>query len=94
MQQNHTTKWYREISKNAAEDARNHDLLNIAPTDFFSTFLMIPNSIDEQEKIGLFFKQLANTITFHQRKLNLLKEQKRVSKNNVCFINLFCATIN
>jgi len=29
------------------------------------------------KKIGLFFKQLDNTITLHQRKLDLLKEQKK-----------------
>ncbi|MCC2745084.1 restriction endonuclease subunit S [Leuconostoc lactis] len=36
----------------------------------------IPN-IQEQQKIGSFFKQLDNIITLHQRKLDLLKEQKR-----------------
>ncbi|MET3356681.1 UNVERIFIED_ORG: type I restriction enzyme S subunit [Leuconostoc holzapfelii] len=72
-----TTRWYREVSKNAAEGARNHGLLNIAPTDFFNTLLVVPNTVDEQEKIGLFFKQLDNTIALHQRKLDLLKEQKK-----------------
>ncbi|MDM7642026.1 restriction endonuclease subunit S [Leuconostoc citreum] len=33
--------------------------------------------IEEQEKIGSFFKQLDNTIALHQRKLDLLKEQKK-----------------
>nr|WP_259685393.1 restriction endonuclease subunit S [Lactobacillus helveticus] len=33
--------------------------------------------IEEQQKIGSFFKQLDNTITLHQRKLDLLKEQKK-----------------
>ncbi|MBE9883680.1 restriction endonuclease subunit S [Enterococcus faecium] len=32
---------------------------------------------DEQQKIGTFFKQLDDTITLHQRKLDLLKEQKK-----------------
>ncbi|MCS8611407.1 restriction endonuclease subunit S [Lactobacillus helveticus] len=36
----------------------------------------IPN-IDEQQKIGSFFKQLDETIALHQRKLDLLKEQKK-----------------
>jgi len=36
----------------------------------------IPN-IDEQQRIGSFFKQLDYLITLHQRKLDLLKEQKR-----------------
>ena len=34
-------------------------------------------SEDEQKKIGAFFKQLDDTITLHQRKLDLLKEQKK-----------------
>ena len=72
-----TTRWYREVSKIAAEGARNHGLLNIAPTDFFNTLLVVPKLVDEQEKIGSFFKQLDNTIALHQRKLDLLKEQKK-----------------
>ncbi|QIW59485.1 restriction endonuclease subunit S [Lactococcus raffinolactis] len=72
-----TSVWYKEVSKNAAEGARNHGLLNIAPADFFKTELKIPTSNNEQEKIGAFFKQLANLIALHQRKLDLLKEQKK-----------------
>ncbi|WP_416432840.1 restriction endonuclease subunit S [Lactococcus cremoris] len=34
-------------------------------------------AIEEQDKIGSFFKQLDNTIALHQRKLDLLKEQKK-----------------
>ena len=34
-------------------------------------------SLEEQEKIGSFFKQLDDTIDLHQRKLDLLKEQKK-----------------
>nr|AAF04354.1 restriction modification system specificity subunit [Streptococcus thermophilus] len=72
-----TTRWYREVSKNAAEGARNHGLLNISPNDFFNTLLTIPKSAEEQQQIGSFFKQLDDTITLHQRKLDLLKEQKK-----------------
>lgn len=72
-----TTRWYREVSKNAAEGARNHGLLNISPNDFFNTLLTIPKSAEEQQKIGSFFKQLDDTIALHQRKLNLLNEQKK-----------------
>ena len=32
---------------------------------------------EEQQKIGTFFKQLDDTITLHQRKLDLLKETKK-----------------
>lgn len=72
-----TTYWYEEVSKHAAEGARNHGLLNIAATDFFKTELMIPKSLKEQQKIGQFFKQLDDTIALHQRKLDLLKETKK-----------------
>ncbi|WP_236150412.1 restriction endonuclease subunit S [Lactobacillus delbrueckii] len=34
-------------------------------------------TITEQQKIGSFFKQLDKTIALHQRKLDLLKEQKK-----------------
>ena len=72
-----TTYWHKEISKHAAEGARNHGLLNIAATDFFKTELVISKSLEEQQKIGSFFKQLDDTIALHQRKLDLLKEQKK-----------------
>ncbi len=38
--------------------------------------ILIPY-IDEQNKIGAFFKQLDDTIALHQRKLDLLKETKK-----------------
>ena len=40
------------------------------------TPISLPN-IKEQQKIGSFLKQLDNTIALHQRKLDLLKEQKK-----------------
>ena len=39
--------------------------------------ITVPLDIDEQQKIGSFFKQLDDTIDLHQRKLDLLKEQKK-----------------
>ncbi|MGC4700066.1 restriction endonuclease subunit S [Enterococcus faecium] len=43
----------------------------------YSNFkIMIPN-YEEQDAIGCFFKQLDDTITLHQRKLDLLKEMKK-----------------
>ena len=38
--------------------------------------ITLPNA-DEQQKISSFFQQLDNTIALHQRKLDLLKEQKK-----------------
>lgn len=43
----------------------------------YSNFKMMVPSFEEQEKIGTFFKQLDDTIALHQRKLNLLNEQKK-----------------
>ena len=71
-----TTFWYKEVSMRAAEGARNHGLLNISAQDFFETELVTPTQPEEQEKIGAFFKQLDDTLALHQRKLELLKEQK------------------
>ncbi|MFW7387478.1 restriction endonuclease subunit S [Vagococcus fluvialis] len=39
--------------------------------------LMFSNGIKEQQKIGSFFKQLDDTIALQERKLDLLKEQKK-----------------
>lgn len=43
----------------------------------FSEFEIYKPSQEEQQKIGSFFKQLDDTIALHQRKLELLKEQKK-----------------
>ncbi|MCV3143277.1 restriction endonuclease subunit S [Enterococcus faecalis] len=37
----------------------------------------LPKNLEEQKKIGTFFKQLDNAIALHQRKLDLLKETKK-----------------
>lgn len=72
-----THLWYKEISKRAAEGARNHGLLNISTEDFFDSELNIPNSIEEQVKIGNFIKEFDKFITLHQRKLDKLQEVKK-----------------
>ncbi|NQH18620.1 restriction endonuclease subunit S [Streptococcus suis] len=71
-----TVNWYKEVSMIAAEGARNHGLLNIAPNDFFKTRLFIP-TLPEQEAIGSFFSDLDQLITLHQRKLDDVKELKK-----------------
>ena len=48
----------------------------VYPRDLNSLLYYLP-SIEEQQKIGSFFKQLDDTIALHQRKLDLLKEQKK-----------------
>ena len=72
-----TDLWHKGVQAIAAEGARNHGLLNIAPVDFFETELMLPSNIVEQRKIGAYFKQLDHLITLHQRKLEKLKMVKK-----------------
>lgn len=48
----------------------------VYPRDLNSLLYYLP-SIEEQKKIGSFFKQVDDTIALHQRKLDLLKEQKK-----------------
>ncbi|WP_262349463.1 restriction endonuclease subunit S, partial [Lactiplantibacillus plantarum] len=45
--------------------------------DTFSDMPIDVPTLDEQDKIGYFFDQLDNLITANQRKLDLLKEQKK-----------------
>ncbi|QSR01253.1 restriction endonuclease subunit S (plasmid) [Lactococcus garvieae] len=49
---------------------------SVSPENLLSMNLYLPGKL-EQEKIGTFFKQLDDTIALHQRKLDLLKEQKK-----------------
>lgn len=63
-----TDLWHKGIQAIAAEGARNHGLLNIAPSDFFETSLSIPRDVEEQKQIGQYFKELDSVITLHQRK--------------------------
>lgn len=82
-----TNLWYKGIHEIAAEGARNHGLLNIAPTDFFKTKLKLPADIEEQQEIGEYFKKIDSLITFHHHKSNLFNktcrnawEQRKVSE--------------
>ena len=69
-----TNLWHKGIHEIAAEGARNHGLLNIAPTDFFKTKLKLPADIEEQKEIGEYFKKIDLLITFHHRKLNIINK--------------------
>lgn len=72
-----TSLWHKGVKEIASEGARNHGLLNVSPSDFFRTKLVIPQDFEEQRKIGAFFTQLDNTITLQQRKLNSLQKLKK-----------------
>ena len=72
-----TDLWHKGIQAIAAEGARNHGLLNVAPADFFETNLTMPKDYAEQQQIGSFFQQLDSFITLHQRKYDKLQILKK-----------------
>ena len=72
-----TNRWHKGIRLIAAEGARNHGLLNIAPRDFFETELTLPGEIEEQSRIGALFARLDSLIALHQRELEILKNLKK-----------------
>ena len=78
-----TNLWHKGIHEIAAEGARNHGLLNIAPADFFETKLMIPQDIEEQKKIGKYFEELERLITLHQHKCEELQNIKKFMLKNM-----------
>ena len=72
-----TDLWHKGIQAIAAEGARNHGLLNVAPADFLETNLTMPKDYAEQQQIGSFFQQLDHLITLHQRELEKLQNIKK-----------------
>ncbi len=72
-----TDLWHKGIQAIAAEGARNHGLLNVAPADFFETNLTMPKDYAEQQQIGSFFQMLDHLITLHQRELEKLQNIKK-----------------
>ena len=47
------------------------------------TPIILPKDVDEQQKIGTFFRNLDNLITLHQRKCDELKEVKKFMLQNM-----------
>lgn len=66
-------KWSEKMKKTAASAT----MQIVNKTDFSNISTSVPVHKEEQQKIGSFFKQLDDTIALHQRKLDLLKEQKK-----------------
>lgn len=78
-----TDLWYRGIREIATEGARNHGLLNIATSDFFETKLIIPRDIEEQKRIGKYFNNLNQFLTFHKQKCDELQSIKKFMLQNM-----------
>ncbi|MGZ1075006.1 restriction endonuclease subunit S [Streptococcus thermophilus] len=66
----------RELGKLVSSGARMDGLLNIKYDDFMNIHISIPN-YEEQILISSFFRKLDEIIALYQRKLDLLKEQKK-----------------
>ena len=78
-----TNLWHKDIRSIAAEGARNHGLLNIAPSDFFDTMIIMPEDYAEQKELGEFFRGLERLTAFHQSKVDTLKALKRFLLQNM-----------
>ncbi|WP_272511090.1 restriction endonuclease subunit S [Bacillus altitudinis] len=70
-----SNSWHIFMKLNGDSGARS-DRFAIKDSVFREMPIPIP-SVEEQAKIGTFFKQLDNFITLHQRKLELLKDTKK-----------------
>ncbi|MGX7204953.1 restriction endonuclease subunit S [Enterococcus pingfangensis] len=66
----------RELGKLISSGARMDGLLNINFDEFMGIKISLPTVV-EQEAISEFLRALDNTITLHQRKLDLLKQLKQ-----------------
>ena len=67
-----TQQFNVEIQKNLGATIN-----QITTGEFKKMQFTVPTDEDEKEKIGSFFQELDDTITLHQRKLDLLKETKK-----------------
>lgn len=63
----------KEVKRNTEGSVREYLFYD----NFASIKFPYTSNIEEQKKIGAFFKQLDDTIALHQRKLDLLKETKK-----------------
>ena len=70
-----SSSWYSKFI-NIFVSGGNGAIGNLSKSDLEDQKIYVPSEI-EQTKIGLFFKGLDDTIALHQRKLDLLKEQKK-----------------
>ncbi|EAF3112573.1 restriction endonuclease subunit S [Listeria monocytogenes] len=72
--------YYVLVSENIQKEilikAGTSTIPDLKHNDFYSIVIQVPK-IQEQQKIGDFFKQLDNTIALHQRKLDTLKLIKK-----------------
>ena len=71
----HTDKFIQEITKYI--EGTVIKLRTLSPEKFLEMMVEVPNSYEEQEKIGEYFEKLDQLITLHQRKYNKLLNVKK-----------------
>ena len=67
----------RELGKLVSSGARMDGLLNITYDGFYVHKVNVPQNNEEQTAIGSFFQDIDQLISLQQRKLEVLKEQKK-----------------
>ena len=72
-----TLKWYKDIENICAEGARNHGLLNVLSSDFFTIKTRIPSDIKEQEKIGEIFRKIDGILDLENSRFKKLENFKK-----------------
>ncbi|OQO72861.1 restriction endonuclease subunit S [Enterococcus villorum] len=65
------------VQKQVRDKASNGSQPNLGMRELENFFVKITLNLDEQKKIGIFFKQLDDTISLHHHKLNSLKQLKK-----------------
>jgi len=72
----YTNGWHRYMKLNGNSGARS-DRFAIRDEVFREMPIPLPQDIEEQKQIGIFFKSIDYTITLHQRRLVFIKEHMR-----------------
>ena len=75
--------WYNQMSEICAEGARNHGLLNVSVNEFFKIKLMIPSSLEEQQKIADFFGSVDDVISSCEAEIENLEMQKKSAMQQI-----------
>lgn len=69
--------WLLTDKEKIKESTNGTTMVHVTKGGIEQRTFQFPPDINEQQKIGAFFKQLDDTIALHQRKLDLLKEMKK-----------------
>lgn len=75
-------KMNHEIQAFAQEGARNHGLLNISVSDFFSSFILVP-PVAEQQQITKILSAQDKVVECYEKKIEQLKRMKKYYLQNM-----------